>query len=324
MNHPSSSQLSAVQAAFSRLNLSLPSALASSLASSLIAITFIGCLPAFAQLPPVNMGRWVKQPGDNQYSADTQQSRHGGGAPAYQVVPQRTAVIPQQSAPMWRPTPRAKRSDISLEPIVCDEPIAPVGFAPLPESLDLPGLRGGSMAFAGGSRGGMGGGGGMGGASFSSSYQGSAPGMAGGGGAPARVESHQGYNTHEPGAFVKKKTPYGNANNGTGGGGGDVYASGDGAGGEPMSEDQRRLRGLGREPSLKKGGSAAPEAPQAVQVNQATTQDLSLPDDDNPNNNKRKSGSQAGKYMKNRLKQATRQMLRPITNMPLPRMPIGR
>lgn len=308
-----------MQAVFSRLNPSLPCALAGSLAL----ITFIGCLPAFAQLPPVNMGRWVKQPGDNQYSSDTQQSRHGGGAPAYQVVPQRTAVIPQQSAPMWRPTPRPFRSDISVEPIVCDEPIAPVGFAPLPESLDLPGLRGGSSGFAGGSRGGGGGGsGGMGGANFSSSYQGSAPGM--GGGAPAKVESHQGYNTHEPGAFVKKKTPYGNANNSnTTGGGGDVYSSGDGSG-APMSEDQRRLRGLGREPGLNKGASAAPEAPQAVQVNQATTQDLSLPDDDNPNNNKRRSGSQSGKYVKNRLKQATRQMLRPLNSMPLPRMPLGR
>jgi hypothetical protein len=40
------------------------------------------------------------------------------------------------------------------------------------------------------------------------------------------------------------------------------------------------LRGLGQEPKLKADAEAIAGPPQAVTVNQATTQDLSLPEDD--------------------------------------------
>lgn len=317
MNHPNSSQLAAVKTIGKA-----PVALSISLAALFVASS----LPAFAQLPPVNMGRWVKQPGDNQYSSDTQQSRHGGGQPVHQVVAPQTAVIPQQSAPVWRPTPKAFRSDVSLDPIVCDEPIPPVGFAPLPESLDLPGIRGGSSGFTRSPAGGFGGGGGAGG--FSSSYQGSAPGMGGGGNAAPEVRSSQGYNSVQPGAFVKKKTPYGNANNhppgsfgGGGSGGGDVYSSGDGA--APMSEAQRQMNSMGREPSLSNKSSSAPEAPAAVQINQATTQDLSLPDDEyKQSKGGNKSTSQAGKMVKRMARRAGRSMLQPLNSMQMPRFPM--
>lgn len=292
------------------------------LSISLVALLIASSLPAFAQLPPVNMGRWVKQPGDNQYSSDTQQSRHGGGQPVRQIVAPQTAVMPQQSAPMWRPTPKPFRSDVSLDPIVCDEPIPPVGFAPLPESLDLPGIRGGSSGFTRSPAGGYGGGGGAGG--FSSSYQGSAPGMGGGGSAAPEVRSSQGYNSVQPGAFVKKKTPYGTANNnppGSFGGGGDVYSSGDGA--APMSEAQRQMNSMGREPGLSNKSASAPEAPAAVQINQATTQDLSLPDDEyKQSKGGNKSTSQAGKMVQRMARRAGRSILQPLNNMPMPRFPM--
>ncbi|MBP9092416.1 hypothetical protein KBI23_15420 [bacterium] len=292
------------------------------LSFSLAALFIASSLPAFAQLPPVNMGRWVKQPGDNQYSSDTQQSRHGSGQPVRQIVAPQTAVMPQQSAPMWRPTPKAFRSDVSLDPIVCDEPIPPVGFAPLPESLDLPGIRGGSSGFTRSPAGGYGGGGGGGG--FSSSYQGSAPGMGGGGNAAPEVRSSQGYNSVQPGAFVKKKTPYGAANNNPPGsfkGGGDVYSSGDGA--APMSEAQRQMSGMGREPGLSNKSASAPEAPAAVQINQATTQDLSLPDDEyKQSKGGNKSTSQAGKMVQRMARRAGRSILQPLNSMPMPRFPM--
>ncbi len=314
MNHPNSSQLSAAQTIRKA---------SSALSFSLAALFIASSLPAFAQLPPVNMGRWVKQPGDNQYSTDTQQSRHGGGQPVHQVVAPQTAVMPQQSAPAWRPTPKAFRSDVSLDPIVCDEPIPPVGFAPLPESLDLPGIRGGSAGFTRSPSGGGAGGGGGGG--FSSSYQGSAPGMGGGGNAAPEVRSSQGYNSVKPGAFVQKKTPYGAANNnppGSFNGGGDVYSSGDGAA-PPMSEAQRQMNSLGREPGLSNKSSAAPEAPAAVQINQATTQDLSLPDDEyKQTKGGNKSTSQAGKFVQRMARRAGRSMLQPLNQMPMPRFPM--
>ncbi len=320
MNHPNSSyshMLAAVQT-IRRAPVAL--------SISLVVLFIANSLPAYAQLPPVNMGRWVKQPGDNQYSSDTQQSRHGGGQPVHQVIAPQAAVMPQQSAPMWRPTPKPFRSDVSLDPIVCDEPIPPVGFAPLPESLDLPGIRGGSSGFTRSPAGGYGGGGG-GGGGFSSSYQGSAPGLGGGGNAAPEVRSSQGYNSVQPGAFVKKKTPYGATNNNPpgsfgGGGGGDVYSSGDGAAPAPMSEAQRQLSGMGREPSLSNKSSSAPEAPAAVQINQATTQDLSLPDDEYKQTKGNKSTSQAGKMVQRMARRAGRSMLQPLNNMPMPRFPM--
>jgi len=259
--------------------------------------------PAFAQLPPVNMGKFVHQPGDNQYSNGTQSERHGppGG---YQVV----NPSPQQAqGPSgWTRTIK-RRPDISLEPIVCDEPIAPAGFPPLPDSLDLPGLRGASFMSAGGQSGGGG-----------RSYGG------GGGGpvtAPRAPENHGGYHTYEPGAFKSgNKT----------GKGAEMYSSHDGAstgggssgGGGGGSSSSGALRGLGKEPKLdEKGtGDAAPEAPQAVQINQATTQDLSLPDDQANGGTKRKSQSQLSRGFKRMGQRMGRQITRPLYSMPI-RMP---
>ena len=109
--------------------------------------------PAQAQLPPVNMGKFVHQPGDNQYSNGTQGERHG----TYQVV--NPSAQQTQGPSGWVPTHKSK-PDISLEPIVCDEPIAKAGFPPIPDSLELPGLRGGGSFTNYGGAGGGGGGGG--------------------------------------------------------------------------------------------------------------------------------------------------------------------
>jgi len=256
--------------------------------------------PAFAQLPPVNMGKFVHQPGDNQYSSGTQSERHGppGG---YQVV----NPSPQQAqGPSgWSRTIK-RRPDISLEPIVCDEPIAPAGFPPLPDSLDLPGLRGASFMAAGGSSGG---------GRYVGGMDGPAPGMR------RPPENHGGYTTYEPGAFK--------AGNKTGKGA-EMYSSHDGAstGGAPSGggggggvSSSRALRGLGKEPKLdEKGtGDAAPEAPQAVQINQSTTQDLSLPDDQANGGNKRKSQSQLGRGIKRIGQRMGRQLTRPLYSMPI-------
>jgi len=293
----------------------------------LVAFSFAAALslvmidtPAMAQLPPVNMGRWVHQPGDNQYSNETQQSRHGGGPAPVQAAPVNVPL----AMPGWRPTPKPRRSDISLLPIVCDEPVPPPGFPPMPDQLDLPGLRGGGMLRS------SGGGGGGGGGSFSSSYGGS-----GGGsvsvGAPAagmgEVTRSQGYTSVPPGAFVQKKTPYGRGNSTGAGGGGDVYASGDGGGAPRSSAAQNALRKMGKEPSLNdKGYAAQPEAPTAMQVNQAATQDLSLPDDEmqSASSNKR-TNSQGNKIFNRTVGRIGNRMINSINAMPLPiKMPGGR
>ena len=233
--------------------------------------------PAQAQLPPVNMGKFVHQPGDNQYSNGTQGERHG----TYQVV--NPSAQQTQGPSGWVPTHKSK-PDISLEPIVCDEPIAKAGFPPIPDSLELPGLRGGGSFTNYGGAGGGGGGGGT------------APGLG-----PAPPSKHQGYDTYQPGAFGGgHKTGHG----------AEMYASGDGSarpsggGGRPaapnFSQTQNQLNHMGKEPTLsaRANTDAAPEAPQAVQVNQATTQDLSLPDDQNANSGKKKSNNQAGRGLK--------------------------
>lgn len=168
----------------------------------------------------------------------------------------------------------------------------------------------------------------MGGGKFSSSYGGVGGGGGSvqiGGGTPAgagEVRQSQGYTTTAPGAFVQRKTPYGKANNG---GGGDVYASGDGAAPARSSAAQDALRRLGKEPGLDdKGRTAAPEAPSAVQVNQATSQDLSLPDDEMQMRG-RKSSSQGNKIFNRTIGRMGNRMLNQINSMPLPiKMPTGR
>jgi len=90
----------------------------------------LSCTQVFAQLPPTNMGKFVHTPGDNQYSDQTQLQRH----PVYQPPPQAHGGGRMQ---LMR-APAAPKIDVSLEPISCDEPIAPALFPPFPDRLDLP------------------------------------------------------------------------------------------------------------------------------------------------------------------------------------------
>jgi hypothetical protein len=268
-------------------------------------------LPAQAQLPPVNMGKFIHQPGDNQYSVETQQNRHGAPAPAQVMVPQ------QQSMPMRRvAAPRKPKADVSLDPVVCDEPVLPAGFPPMPDNLDLPGvLASSSMGSVGAGYGvntsyGAGGG-------YSSKYSGAAPGMGSGapGGGGIQVETRQHYQSCAPGSFVKLKDRSGKPP-ASAAPAGDYYASGDGAS-DLDSPAQRQLRTLGPEPKLGRAGGGAPEVPQAVQINQSTSQDLSLPDDEAPSSGGKKSQSQAGKMMKNMARRTGSRMMQQLYRMPM-------
>src|SRR5262249_62414917 len=97
------------------------------------------------------MGKYVHQPGDNQYSDQTQSSRHGAAAPAVRPV----QVIMSSG---YRPAPAPRKPDPTVEPIAADEPIPPAGFPPVPDRLGLP--VGGKSSWTGGGGGGVGGGGG--------------------------------------------------------------------------------------------------------------------------------------------------------------------
>lgn len=234
--------------------------------------------PAYTQLPPTNMGKWVHQPGDNQYGSQAQAGRHA-------LPPQMTAPVQSSGGGGgyvgWTPTPRPFKPDVSLDPIAADEPVPPAGFPPLPERLDLPVASnwGGGATGAGGGNAWRGAGGG------GQSYGGAtAPGMSGGGGSgPSYQGTHQHYNHYDPGSFgASASHGYYKANTPPPPGS-DYYASGGpGTGGAPLTDAEKALRSMGKEPRLnpKADVGASPEAPQPVVVNQATTQDLSLPEDD--------------------------------------------
>lgn len=253
-------------------------------AASLIFLAGAVMPPAYTQLPPTNMGKWVHQPGDNQYGSSAQNSRH---------------ALPPQAAPVtsfsgggggyssgWSPAPRPFKPDVSLDPIAADEPVPPAGFPPLPDRLDLPV----QSSWAGGSSKGGWGGGGGGGQSYGGA---SAPGMAGGGvggnGVAQQTGSHQHYGHFEPGSFGQSASHGYYKANTPPPPGSDYYASGSGGGagapgtgGAAPSDAEMALRRMGKEPKLnnKADVPGTPEAPQPVVVNQATTQDLSLPEDD--------------------------------------------
>ncbi|HEY9712039.1 MAG TPA: hypothetical protein V6C72_01140, partial [Chroococcales cyanobacterium] len=115
--------------------------------------------PSLAQsagLPPTNMGKFVHQPGDNQYSQQTQSERHA--PPPQMAAPRPMFNAGGGGGGGWQPTPPPHREDISLLPIAADEPIAPAGFPPLPDRLDIPGVVAG---FGGGGGTGYGGAAGM-------------------------------------------------------------------------------------------------------------------------------------------------------------------
>lgn len=164
------------------------------LTSLALASYCLGLAPAWAQLPPTNMGKFVKQPGDNQYTPATQMTRHGtsycdtgGGEKVYYNGAPAAGGgggggRPMAAMPLLTPPPRGP--DVSIEAITAEEPIPPSGFPPLPRNLDLP-FQPGLSASAGGGSGWT-----------------SPPPQAGGGGGPSGpIGMHQHYAHYQPGAF---------------------------------------------------------------------------------------------------------------------------
>jgi len=237
---------------------------------TVVILTFINGCPAWAQLPPTNMGQFVHQPGDNQYTAQTQLDRHHMSMP----VPAGPVTQPA-AAPIvtdYKPTPAAPRADISLLPIVADEPLKPAGFPPLPDRLDLPVNSSGLWA---GNNGGTAGGNVI----TSSRYVSSSP---------SGVHEH--YVHYQPGAFIPpqelQQTTYRPAT-------ADYYNINPAA--RPVALNYampspavptiptpatQRLQHLSAEPQLAPDAVSKPEVPSAVTVNQSVSQDLSLPEDD--------------------------------------------
>lgn len=263
--------------------------------------------PGYSQLPPTNMGKWVHQPGDNQYGSQAQNERHS--MPVQMSAPASDGGGGGGGYSGWSPTPRPFKPDVSLDPIAADEPVPPAGFPPLPDKLDLPV----ASSWAGGATGG----------GMRPSYGGAnAPGMSGGGGGgsapPAYEGSHQHYNHYTPGSFgqsashgyYKATTPAApNSDVYSGGGGG---APGMAGGGAP-SDAERQLMRMGKEPKLnpKADQQASPEAPAPVVINQATSQDLSLPEDDFSYDRQQRANS-AGRRIK---RSVGRTLLRPINSV---------
>ena len=317
--------------------------------------------PTMAQLPPTNMGKFIHQPGDNQYQPSAQMERHGtdyidrtgtgapvmvtrgGGGGGGNIAASSASSITVVN-PMILMGSTAPKIDISIEPISADEPIPPGGFPPLPERLNLPVQT--SMNFTGRGGGSRGGG--------------------GGNGAPQVLGVHEHYSHVAPGAFKQAESGGGDGGGGNyqppneeavpgsrgGGGGGGSSGGGGGGGGsaEPINNGPSRgyykcgsaapimrevkaapssagggggetfssnsdgtpapkykgasssdLKALGRAPKLDdaQDKQAPPEAPQAAIVNQSTTQDLSLPDDEFVSRYglKDSAGKRMGKYM---------------------------
>lgn len=318
------------------------------LAAAFLAVSGLSVLPAVAQLPPTNMGKFVHKPGDNQYSDATQSTRHPAAPPPIISRPMGGGGGGGGGGSMgYTPTRPKPKPDISLQAIPADEPIAPAGFPPLPESVDLPGINMVTALNAGGysGAGGGGGGGGGGGANSPNPFQG----------------TKQGYAHYTPGAFSDQKRPGstpskvrvdsapemhqhymhvqpGSLSSGGGGQGGspgyykartpappkeDTFGAKDTSSGPNYGA---ALKKLGREPKLNDRvygtESAAPEAPVPVQINQASTQDLSLPDDDFE---ARRPPSKAGRYMGRQLKQFGMRARSGINQLPIPmRIPTGR
>jgi hypothetical protein len=234
------------------------------------------CPFSYAQLPNTNMGKFVHQPGDNQYDAAAQSARHGPPADVVRQQLQQQQVQQQNAAAaVYHPVKAAPRPDYSVMPISCDEPIKPPGFPPLPDRLDFGsaisssrfGDQGSGLHFGGG------GGGADGGGANSGRYV-----------PPQPTGVHQHYTHYDPGAFIppnqqpgahhsgyKVNTPstdYYNANSAP-------------ADDSPkfQSDAGQQLKRMGPQPRLAPDQAPQATAPTPVTVNQAVTQDLSLPDD---------------------------------------------
>lgn len=336
------------------------------LASSLL-LTLIS--PASAQLPPVNWGKTVHGPGDNQYIDHGEQQKMRHPPNTTPINPHLIITGPRLGggggggggeAPAWRPTPKPPRPDISLQPIPADEPVAPPGFPPLPDRIDLPGV---DMTTAMSFNAQSGGGGGGGGAPPPNPFQGSkqgyghyAPGAfsgmpqrgmpvtggdggGGGGPGPGDVSFHQSYGHVAPGAFVQRPAQSASSSSAPSQGSVGYYKCGtEPHPGRPLSTSPMQdtfgsdggakppaytgastqdIQKLGNEPKLNdrlNGSNAAPDAPTAVQINQASTQDLSLPDDDFT----RRPPNKAGQFMGRQLRQMTNRAFNMMNAAPIP------
>lgn len=183
-------------------------------------------LPSFAQgLPKTVMGKYVHQPGDNQYQPGAQVFRHGAEPGSYldvtgcedhrPEIQQKQQQVMLQVAPSYRLAPPPPPGpDVSVDPIAAEEPVPPAGFPPMPLALDLPVQMGVSVSTGKGAwRNGGGGSGGGGGGS---------------GGAPTSAGMHQHYNHFQPGAWSAPKDNRNFASGGgEGGGGGDSGGGGE-------------------------------------------------------------------------------------------------
>lgn len=179
---------------------------------------------AFCQgLPPTNMGKFVHQPGDNQYQPGSQVGRHGtdGYLDNTGCTDNRAQVRAQQAAQQAAVTPSYTLApppppgpDVSIEAIACEEPVAAPGFPPMPLALDLPVTMGFGTVGHGTWKNDSSGGGGGGGGGSGGGFQG----------------EHEHYGHFSPGAFLKKNNNSGGGDGG-GGGGGDDGGGGSGGGG---------------------------------------------------------------------------------------------
>ncbi len=211
-------------------------------------------------LPPTNMGKFVHQPGDNQYAQNAQQERHGnsyadrtgpgtsvfygqGGGGNAAMAPMGPMVV----NPMILMGSTRPKVDISIEPISADEPVPPPGFPPLPERLQLP------IAALPGSSG--------------SSWKGGNGGGAGNdGGSNSAIQGvHQHYVHLKPGAFV---TPSGGG--GDGGGAGEDSGPPPSESAVPGVSDQSSIGGAGGGAQIQnpaQGGVGYYKARQAPPIN---------------------------------------------------------
>ena len=326
--------------------------LSSCLLIPVLALSFSICIKdACAQLPPTTWSKTVHTPGDNQYGGEQQGMRHPvNNIP---INPNLRVSGPAPVSTNYQKAPSAPKPDISLQPIPADEPIVPSDFPPLPTGLDLPGVMATTAGTFSSSYGGSSssGGGGGGAPSFQGKKQGYghfAPGAfekggvgGGGGGGPVYsggddeswkdevrkpfgkgVEMQQGYGRVAPGAYVQNKSPgYYKAREAPLGGkpipdgrGSDTFGAND----APSAPSSPNFKALGKEPRLQddvygSGGPATPSAPVPVSLSQASTQDLSLPDDDfvkrkPPSRGSRYAGRMMNQMMKKGMMQGMRMM----------------
>ncbi|MDR3612747.1 MAG: hypothetical protein P4L53_04220 [Candidatus Obscuribacterales bacterium] len=237
-----------------------------------------------SSLPATNMGKFVHQPGDNQYSNRTQAERHL--SPSAIVSPTTATSNPAQKV-CYVPVPRIAKPDPTLSYIAADEPIHQAGFPPLPDRADLPGS--GNSWINGGSRAG----------SFGSSE----PDRPVGPDPVVGRKNPAGYNLVPAGAF-RSTVPSEK-----------YHSSNPGKHNAATARSGNMSIQSGKEPPLDpradRGVNAEPPAP--IMLNQAKTQDLSLPDDEfsGTRSQQKKNPSNAGRM----INQLERQMINPITQM---------